>query len=232
VIGNEVSRWALSALFAGLGAWYLAAAGRELLSGRRHRLGPAAGAGLHVAMCVVMIAMSWSWGTDIPAIAQVTVFTAGGGWFAGQALFGTRTRAASAGGPVMDPVGEHGASWYHTAMMGAMVWMAVAMSALTTPMGVPAVSAAAATAGTAGSAASMSGMAMSTGQGPAAMAMGTPAGWVSAGCLLLCAAFFAAALFFAVTLWRHPRRGALLGAGAEALMAAGMAVALLELAPA
>ena len=41
------------------------------------------------------------------------MFTAGGGWFAGQALFGARTGAASVGG--------HDASWYHAAMMAAMV---------------------------------------------------------------------------------------------------------------
>ena len=111
MIGNEVSRWVLSALFAGLGAWYLAAAGRELFPlGRRRRLVPAVGAGLQAVMCAVMIGMSWSWGAGIPAIAQVTVFTAGGGWFAGQALFGARTGAASGGG--------HGASWYHAASDG------------------------------------------------------------------------------------------------------------------
>ena len=92
MIGNEVSRLVLSALFAGLGAWYLAAASRELFPlGRRRRLVPAVGAGLQAVMCAVMIGTSWSWGAGIPAIAQVTVFTAGGGWFAGQALFGALT---------------------------------------------------------------------------------------------------------------------------------------------
>lgn len=99
MIGNEASRWVLSALFAGLGAWYLAAAGRDLFpAGRPRRLVPAVGAGLHTVMCAVMIGMSWSWGTDIPAIAQVTVFTAGGGWFVGQGLFGARTRAGEPAG--------------------------------------------------------------------------------------------------------------------------------------
>ena len=43
MIGNEVSRWVLSALFAGLGAWYLAAACHELFPvGRPGRLVPAA----------------------------------------------------------------------------------------------------------------------------------------------------------------------------------------------
>jgi len=205
VIGDEASRWVLSALFAGLGAWYLAAAGRELFPAGRRRLVPAVGAGLHTVMCAVMIGMSWSWGADIPAIAQVTVFTAGGGWFVGQALFSART----------------GTSWYQAAMMAAMVWMAVAMSVLTTPVTLPVVTAAAAPAD------SMSGMAMGSGLGPA-MPMGAPAWWVSAGCLLLCAAFFGAALFFAATLWR--RRGTLPGAGVGALMAAGMAVTFLQIA--
>lgn len=118
VIGNEVSRWVLSALFAGLGAWYLAAAGRELFPlGRRRRLVPAVGTGLQAVMCAVMIGRSWSWGAGIPAIAQVTVFTAGGGWFVGQALSGARTGAASVGEPTGKlpggPAGGHGASWYH-----------------------------------------------------------------------------------------------------------------------
>jgi hypothetical protein len=213
VIGNEASRWVLSALFAGLGAWYLAAAGRDLFPAGRRRLVPAVGAGLHTVMCAVMIGMSWSWGAGIPAIAQVTVFTAGGGWFAGQALFGARTAA-----------GGHGASWYYAAMMGAMVWMAVAMSALTAPATVPAGS------GTAGPMGAMPGMAAAAGPGPAAMTVGAPAWWVSASCLLLCAAFFGAALYFATTLWLRPGRGALLGAGTGSLMAAGMAVTFLQMA--
>lgn len=103
MIGNEVSRWVLSALFAGLGAWYLAAAGRELFPlGRRRRLVPAVGTGLQAVMCAVMIGMAWPWGAGIPAIAQVTVFTAGGGWFVGQALFGARTGAASVGEPARE----------------------------------------------------------------------------------------------------------------------------------
>jgi hypothetical protein len=220
VIGNEASRWVLSALFAGLGAWYLATAGRDLFPAGRRRLVPAVGAGLHTVMCAVMIGMSWSWGADIPAIAQVTVFTAGGGWFVGQALFGARTRAG-------EPTGGHGTSWYYAATMGAMVWMAVAMSALTTPATVPAGSG---TAGTAGSMGAMPGMAAAAGPGPAAMALDAPAWWVSAGCLLLCAAFFGAALYFATTLWVRPGRGALRGAGIGSLMAAGMAVTFLQLA--
>ena len=69
MIGNEVSRWVLSALFAGLGAWYLAAAGRELFPlGRRRQLVPAVGAGLQAVMCAVMIGMSWSWGAGGHAV--------------------------------------------------------------------------------------------------------------------------------------------------------------------
>ncbi|HEY1318917.1 MAG TPA: DUF5134 domain-containing protein [Streptosporangiaceae bacterium] len=228
MIGNEVSRWVLSALFAGLGAWYLAAAGRDLFpAGRCRRPGPAASAGLHVSMCGVMLGMSWSWGAGIPAIAQVTVFTAGGGWFAGQALFGVRTGAGNAAEPVGGLAGGHGASWYHAGMMAAMVWMAVAMSALTAPAPVPASTG---TAGTAETMGSMAGMAAGAGPGPSAMAMGAPAWWVSGGCLLACAAFFGAALYFAAALWRHRGRGVLPGAGTGALMAAGMAVTFLEIA--
>jgi len=233
VIGNEISRWGLSALFVGLGAWYLAGAGRELFPAGRRRPGPAASAGLHVSMCVVMIGMWWSWGAGIPAIAQVTVFTAGGGWFAGQALFGARAGAGNAAEPAGGLAGGHGASWYHAGMMAAMVWMAVAMSALTAPA---TVLASAGTAGAAEPMGSMAGMAAGAGPGLAAMAMDVPAWWVSAGCLLACAAFFAAALYFAVTLFcaaapgRRPRRGSLLGTGTGALMAAGMAVTFLEMA--
>ncbi|HTQ91441.1 MAG TPA: DUF5134 domain-containing protein [Streptosporangiaceae bacterium] len=234
MVGNEVSRWVLSALFAGLGAWYLAAAACDLFrAGHRRRPGPAVSAGLCVSMCVVMIGMSWSWGAGIPAIAQVTVFTAGGGWFAGQALFGARTGAGNAAEPVGALAGGHSASWYHAGMMAAMVWMAVAMSALTAPATVLLVSG---TAGPAEPTDSMAGMAAGAGPGPAAMATGAPAWWVSAGCLLASAAFFAAALYFAATLFfaaaseRRPRRGALLGTGTGALMAAGMAVTFLEIA--
>jgi hypothetical protein len=89
----------LSALFAGLGAWYLAAAGRELFPlGRRRRLVPAVGAGLQAVMCAVMIGMSWSWGAGIPAIAQVTVFTAGAG--------GSPGRPSSARGPAPPAAGD------------------------------------------------------------------------------------------------------------------------------
>ena len=233
MIGNEVSRWVLSALFVGLGAWYLAAAGRELFPAGRRLPRPAVGAGLHAAMCGIMLGMSWSWGAGVPAIAQVTVFTAGGGWFAGQALFGARTGAGNAAEPVGGLAGGHGASWYHAGMMAAMVWMAVAMSALTAPATVLLMSG---TAGPAEPMDSMAGMAAGTGPGPAAMAMGAPAWWVSAGCLLACGAFFAAALYFAATLVfaaaseRRPRRGSLLGTGTGALMAAGMAVTFLEIA--
>jgi len=235
LIGSGSVRLALTALFAVLGAYYLASAALELRGPEESRGGQAFGGVLHALMSAAMISMCWPWGADIPAIAQVTVFTAAAGWFAAQAIFGGGGHRAG---------GCYG-NWYHAGMMAVMMWLPVAME-LTSPP-------------SAGSA--MSGMAMPEG-GMAGMAMGGPAPTGASGAvtgvpaagslggagtvsLVLAAALFTAAAWQAVAALRPfaaPRHavtpesprpgtaGTALRDGIGALMAAGMAVALLEMA--
>jgi len=78
----------------------------------------------HVPMSIVMVAMPWPWVSVFPTILQITVFTLAALWYAFLVLF--RSTAPS------DPYGHHTSTSvlrYHGAMMAAMVWMAVAMSA-------------------------------------------------------------------------------------------------------
>jgi hypothetical protein len=236
VIGSESVRLTLIALFAVLGAGYLAAMVRALLRPSGNRAGQALGDILHVLMSAAMIVMVSSPGPGIPTIAQVTAFTAAAGWFGGQAVFGID--------------GHHGGgvyrNWFHAGMMAVMVWMAVAMDLASPPVpggGMGGMSMAA------GGASGMStgGMNM-TGQTPAgalamAPAVGSPA-WAGTVSAILAAVLLAAAAWQAIVALRPlaaPARGpegrpggqsvtdvALLD-GASALMAAGMAVALLEM---
>jgi hypothetical protein len=187
---------------------------------------------LHVLMSVAVIAMFWPWGDLLPTIAQVTVFTAAAAWFAGQALFGgdalCRVRCAN---------------WYHAATMATVVWIAVLMSVPT---------AAVAVAGSGSMPADMGGMDMSgmdmsgmdmSGQAPPALgtgiasAPGTAVGWAGPLTLVLAAGFFAIAAWYAFAALRPlaspgPRQppGALSRDTISALIAAGMAAALLEMA--
>jgi hypothetical protein len=169
--------------------------------------------------------MFWSWGTAVPAIAQVTVFTAAAAWFAGHAIF---TAGAH------HPASRH-QNWYHAGTMAVMVWMAVALPLMTPPTPV---------------AAGMAGMAMdphaaaTTAAALSAPALGSAA-WASTACLVLAAALLAAAFWQAIAAVR-PLAAApgtqspgpaptehvpvVLRDGAGALMAAGMAVALLAMA--
>lgn len=83
--------------------------------------------GAHLVMSVVMLAMPWSWYDAIPAALQIVFFTAAAGWYVYLLLFLPRAGAAA-------EVGDHRRGWlvwYHAAMMTAMVWMAVAMTART-----------------------------------------------------------------------------------------------------
>jgi hypothetical protein len=229
LIGGGGVRLALTALFAVIGACYLGAAALELRGAEQGRGGRALGGGLHVLMSAAMISMWWPWGADIPAIAQVTVFTAAAGWFAGQAIFGGD--------------GQHGGgcqgNWYHAGMMAVMVWLPVAMELMSPP------SAGSGMSGMAMPAGGTAGMAMG-GQAPAAGAPVTGAlGGAGTVSLILAAALFAAAAWQAVTALRPfaaPDHAAPPGApwpgtagiaarnGIGALIAAGMAVALLEMA--
>lgn len=241
MITSEAVRVALTAVFAAVCLWYLAILGR--VATRLSRRLAVISIGLHVLMCLAMISMLWPWGTRVPVIALVTVFTAGAAWFAGLALF--RVREAAHG---LGHAAGRFAGWYQAGMMGAMVWMAVAMSAATAPAGLLA-------AGqpqvTSGGMSGMSGMSMGTATGAtgAASATASPAtlsaftlghqlGWVGTVCLALCVVFFAAGAWFAVAALRalatpdlaRPRTGSTVHDGMGALMAAGMGVALLAMA--
>lgn len=240
MIGSESVRSILIALFAVLGAGYLAAMARALLRPVGSRARQAVGDVLHVLMSAAMIAMVVSPAPGIPTIALVTAFTAAAGWFGGQALFG------------LD--GHHGEgvyrNWFHAGMMAVMVWMAVAMDLAAPP----------------GSGGGMGGMPMAAGAGGMVMSGQAPAGalatasavggsavgwpgWAGTVCAVLAVVLLAAAAWQAVVALRPfaaparqrppgsegPPEGlsvmdvALLD-GASALMAAGMAVALLEMA--
>ncbi|MFJ4626859.1 DUF5134 domain-containing protein [Streptomyces sp. NPDC088847] len=107
-------RWILSLMFA-----------VPLLYGVWRMVLPASGAAeradhaLHAAMGALMIAMSWPWGMELPALPQVVLFSVGGLWFLAAAPFrtgdGARSRAVLAALP-------------HGLMMGAMAWMVAAMA--------------------------------------------------------------------------------------------------------
>ncbi len=227
-------RWVLTALFAVLAAWYLADAAwsaRDQAAGRSRR---ATGSVLRAAMSAAMISMFWSWGTDVPVIAQVTAFTAAAGWFAGQAVFG-------AGG--QRSAGCH-RNWYHAGMMAVMVWMAVAMPLHAAPTpGVPM----AGMSGMAMPGGDMAGMAMDGAATVAGSVMSLPAagspGWVGVASVALAVALFAAAAWQVFAVIRplavaqpgvqsagSAGLATAAGNGAGALAAAAMAIALLALA--
>lgn len=156
-------------------------------------------------------------------ITQVTVFTTGAAWFAAHALFS------------IGHAGRRYLNWYHAAMMAAMVWMPVVMGVL--PASGPAALTTAQ--GAAVPAASMSGMAGMTGMAGMAPAMpsGPAVGWAGPACATLAVAFAAAAACYLVAVLRpvatagyRIRAVSLLSHGAGVLMAAGMAVVLLEMA--
>ena len=222
---------ALTAVFTGVCAWYLLLLVRVARLPRNLVMISVA---LHVLMCLAMISMFWSWGTRIPVIALITVFTAGAAWFAGLALF----RAEGLGHVLGHGAGRF-ANWYQAGMMSAMVWMGVAMSATTTPVGLLAASSSDSMPG-------MSGMGMGSSASGAtaspatlsAFTLGHPVGWVGAVCLALCLGFLAAGAWFAVAALRAlaapdlaaRRPGSTVHDGMGALMAAGMGVALLAMA--
>ena len=243
MVTSEAVRVALTAVFATVCVWYLAILCRVVT--RLSRKLAVISIGLHVLMCLAMISMVWPWGSRVPVIALVTVFTAGAAWFAGLALF--RVRAA---GHDLGHAAGRFAGWYQAGMMGAMVWMAVAMSAVTAPAGLLAAGAAGQT-----SSGAMPGMDMgATAATTAASTSGTstfastttlsafsfahPTGLVSTVCLALCVVFFAAGAWFAVAALRAlaapdlagHRTGSTMHDGMGALMAAGMGVALLAMA--
>ena len=243
MITSEAVRVALTAVFAAVCLWYLAILCR--VATRLSRRLAVVSIGLHVLMCLAMISMLWPWGTRVPVIALVTVFTAGAAWFAGLALF----RVREAGHGLGHAIGRF-AGWYQAGMMGAMVWMAVAMSAATAPAGLLAAGQAQGASGMS----AMSGMSMGTATGAtgtstatgatgtsatlSAFTLGHSLGWVGTVCLALGVVFFAAGAWFAVAALRalaapdlaRRRTGSTVHDGMGALMAAGMGVALLAMA--
>ncbi|KQU01948.1 hypothetical protein ASG56_20735 [Rhodococcus sp. Leaf7] len=119
MIADGTLRWICTALF-------VAAAGYCV--SRLAHVGRTRGVidhGLHLAMCVAMIAMAWPWGLGVPLLPQGVFFGAATLWFvftAAQGVLASVRRRVDVGrhGPVM--------AAYHAFMMAAMVWMVVVMA--------------------------------------------------------------------------------------------------------
>jgi hypothetical protein len=228
VMTDHVSRWILSAAFAVAAGYYL---GHVV---RRWRPRPGwwstLGDGLHALMGIAMIVMLWN--SVVPIIAYVMVFTAAMLWFVAEALFVAHppaTGPAAVGHALRHP---HDA-WYHAMMMGSMVWMAVVMSTMSSPvssfsdsMQTPS-----------DDMASMAGMSMSM---PAASM--TPGGteamsvlplWTKAPCVVLAIVFCAAAIRLIARGLRpviSRRTGSVTAELIGGVMAAAMAVTFAEMA--
>ncbi|MFB6849669.1 DUF5134 domain-containing protein [Streptomyces sp. NPDC056373] len=115
VVAASGLRWILSLMFAVpilYGVWRLVSPGTGIAGRVDHAL--------HAAMGVLMIAMAWPWGMELPALPQVVLFSAGGLWFLVAAPF--RAGDRSRGGAVLHALP-------HLVMMGAMAWMVAAMDA-------------------------------------------------------------------------------------------------------
>ncbi|MFJ8006221.1 DUF5134 domain-containing protein [Streptomyces fagopyri] len=140
-------RWVLSLIFAApvlYGVWRMLLPGTKAAERVDHAL--------HAVMGVLMIAMAWPQGMDLPPVPQVVLFSAGGVWFVATAPF--RAGDRSRGKAVV-------AALPHVVMMGAMAWMVAAMDSSGSMSGSTA----------AGGAQSMQGMDMSGGSGLAAMTL-------------------------------------------------------------
>ena len=220
--------WLLSALFTTTAACY---AGTALVAVASSRLGGrrvAVNAGLHVLMSVAMIAMLWSWGSVIATITQVTVFTAAAAWYVALVVFGSRTRP----GQGHDHHDAALGNLYHAGMMGSMVWMAVVMSAMSTPLAV-------ATPASGGMAGMDDGPTVAGGGTSTAMSMpmpmGSAPGWIRSSCLvlgvvfLLGAAGYLLAMATRVVRRRNGATGAVLPYAIGAAMAVGMALVFLDM---
>jgi hypothetical protein len=185
----------------------------------------------HVVMAVVMLTMPWSWGMAIPVPLQAAVFTLAMLWYLYLLLY--RPDAE------IGPVGQHHQKsdvlWYHTIMMGSMLWMAVLMFLGQVP-------AASVVQGTSATDPSMPGMDMGgmdmsgTSAGSAdpagAVAHLASPGWAAFVSDLLAIFFAIAAVTFLTWLLRRSPAGArtgqtvlVLDQTAWAVMAGGMALA-------
>lgn len=106
-------RWVLSLMFAVpvlYGVWRIALPGTRMTERVDHAL--------HASMGVLMIAMAWPWGMDVPSAPQVVLFSAGALWFVMTALFRAGDRSWGKAELAALP---------HVVMMGAMAWMVAAM---------------------------------------------------------------------------------------------------------
>jgi Domain of unknown function (DUF5134) len=243
---GHATSWALSVLFGLTGLWYAGVAAHLLADRRLDETRDLMSAALHALMSAAMIAMLWSWGTSIPTIAQVMVFTAAAAWYVSRLTLSPVPAVVTT--PDADapdrcrPNGSHRhhdtrlGNAYHAAMMASMVWMALAMSTMTMPTAAAATPSGMAGMGSMAGMAGMGSMAGMGGMGGApSMSMGNTPAWVAGSCLALGAAFFAASACYLVAI--------IVGVGAHrqrlnrhlvanvigSLMAAGMAVAFLEM---
>jgi hypothetical protein len=213
LIDNTPLRWVLFTVFAATAVYYLIKAVTPAPVADR------VSCGWHAVMSVAMVSMLWTWGMSTPPVLGILVFSAAALWFVFLALFGTPTAGVGAHR-------IHRSAWYHVAMMASMVWMSVSMSMSDTMTG-GVIHSDAAGASMAGMA-EMPGMDMSAASLPAA----GPPSWIayislgSAVLYLVATAWFVSALVRSFT--QSPAAGAahqgnLIGCGASALMAAGMA---------
>jgi hypothetical protein len=204
MMGTPLTASVATVVFSTLGVWF---AGR-VVTGRDvpDRVSNL----LHLVMSGAMVAMTGP--LALPAMPQVVVFSAGAFWYAGVALFRPSSAARLGVGH-----GAHGRSaglWYHTGMMLAMVWMAVAM--------VPTVAA---------DAAAMAGM--TNRDASAGLGLTGDAPWALAVSIALGTAFAGAAVWLAGLLIQEAagaaRRLEVADLAASTLMAAGMSFAFLVL---
>lgn len=174
--------------------------------------------GLHVVMAVVMILMPWSAYAKLPAVAQIVFFSAAALWYVYLALFDPHAQAGPGEGHHRGPA----LLWYHAGMMASMVWMAIAMTPLTTSS-MPGMS--------------MSGMDMGSGHS-GAMAMTGSAQWAVSLSWVFGILFGLAAIWFIFRLgvlavatddFRGHAFIQILDSAASVLMAAGMGIAFIFL---
>lgn len=229
MVVEPVARWALSAVFAVTAACYLYGLAQPDQRGPGLRL--VADDALHVLMGVAMIAMLWSWGSAIPVMAYVLVFTAAASWFVARALFIPSTGAAGVGDPPVAP-GHHGflgMAWYHAAMMGSMVWMAVAMAVAMSTL--PSASASPASGAGMGDMPGMSMPGMDMGPtGGSGISVSTIQIWIRVPNILLAIGFVVAAIWLVTAGVRGRGRHSVVAGALSGLMAVGMAGAFFEMA--
>lgn len=230
MVVDPVVRWALSAVFAVTAVCYLYGLAQPDQRGPGLRL--VVDDALHVLMGLAMIAMLWAWGSSIPVMAYVLVFTSAALWFVARALFIPSAGVVGVGDPPVAP-GHHGflgMAWYHAAMMGSMIWMtlgmAVGMSNLPTASSVS-------------PSADMSGMDGMPGMSMPGMDMGSSSGsgisvsttqlWIRVPNILLAIGFAAAAIWLVTAGVRGRGRHSVVAGALSGLMAIGMAGAFIEM---